>query len=100
MRWRTGPSPIGCTSWRESVREGEGSGLRHNDKGKRDNPVDEAKIAHVTGDDRRSDLATGEGNQAVVRQPKTASKIVPMALLEGSQDGARSPEGVRGQRAF
>jgi len=62
--------------------------------------LDEAKIPFVPRKDRGPDLAAGEGNEAVVRQPKTASKIVPMALLEGSQDGARSPEGVRGQRAF
>ena len=62
--------------------------------------MDEAKIPFVPRKDRGPDLVAGEGNGAVVHKAETPPKVVPVTLLEGSQDGARSPEGVRDQRAF
>ncbi len=62
--------------------------------------MDEAKIPFVPRKDRGPDLAAGEGNEAVVHKAETPPKVVPVTLLEGSQDGARSPEGVRDQRSF
>jgi len=63
------------------IRGAEGSGLRHNDKGKGSNLLDEPKIALVSGDDRRTDLATGEGNQAIVHQAEASAEVESMAAL-------------------
>jgi hypothetical protein len=63
------------------IRGAEGSGLRHNDKGKGNNLLDEPKIAPVSGDDRRTDLATGEGNQAIVHQAEASAEVESMAAL-------------------
>lgn len=51
--------------------------LRHNEQGKGSHLLDEAKIALVSGNDRRTDLAIGKGNQAIVHQSEAGAEVDP-----------------------
>lgn len=71
----------------------EASGLRHNDKGEGNNLPDEPKIPLVSSEDRRTDLPTGKGNQAIVHQAEARAEVKSVVPFQDPEDRARPPSG-------
>ena len=55
--------------------------LRHNEQGKGSHLLDDAKIVLVSGNDRRTDLTTGKGNQAIVHEAEAGAGVESLAVL-------------------